>query len=204
MKKGPRALLEIDGEKLISRQIKSLHRTFPYAEFITVLGYGMDAICDFIPSFVRCIENENYENTNVSRSLAIGLKATTTSKVLVIYGDMVFTRATFTLPDKSSIFLDKKGKNDSVGVNLENNKVVHLSYASKVKWGHSFFLCDRELSLMKKLCYNRENNKHYGHEIINMSIDLGAEFWAVNTMGPLIELDTLSDIIKLRLCEEKI
>jgi choline kinase len=204
MKKGPRALLDIEGEKLISRQIRILKKIFPFSEIIVVLGYGADSIYEFIPPFVHCIENEFYESTNVSRSIALGLRASTTQKILIVYGDLVFSRTTFFLPDHSSLFLDKNGKNDSAGVNMEKQKIAHLSYASKIKWGHSIYLQGPEIDIFKKVCYNRENKKHYGHEIINMSIDLGAQFQGIYCAGPLMELDTLSDLLRLKLSEEKI
>lgn len=203
MKKGPRALLDIGEEKLLSRQLRILRKSFPNSDLIVVVGYGAEAIYPIIPKFVRCVENELYETTNVSRSIALGMRVCTTDEILIIYGDLVFSRTTFNIPHNSALYINVNGKADTVGINIENEKAAHLSYASEIKWGQSLYLKGRELELFKKVAYNKENSRLCGHEIINKVVDGGGEFEVIKA-GPIIELDTLSDILRVKLSEEKL
>lgn len=204
-KKGPKALIEVAGEKLLLRQIRLLRKTFSRSEVIVVLGYGMSVIAPLLPSYVRVVENENFENTNVTRSIALGLRVATTPEVFISYGDLVFTRLSFYLPLKSCVFLHKsKTNSDAVGVNLEEGKVAHISYASELKWAQTLFLEGRELDLFRRLVYNRDNDKLFGHEIINRCIEMGGDFEAHYCNGPLLEIDSWSDIIRLKMTEEKL
>ena len=203
MKKGPKALLEVGGEKLILRQIKTLKKTFPNAEFIVVTGYGADLIYPLLPSYVRCVENEFYETTNVSRSIALGLRAATTEQILIVYGDLVFSRMSFSLPSSSSLFYISGNPKSDIALNLEEDKVVHLSYISELKWAQVIFLTGKELELFRKSCYSRENNVMFGHEILNMVLQLGGTFKALQTHS-VFELDTISDFSRLKLSEIKL
>ena len=64
------------------------------------------------------IENENYEKTNVVRSIGLGLRAATSENVLVIYGDLVFNEETIKnlKPQCSSLIIDNSStmKDDEV------------------------------------------------------------------------------------------
>lgn len=203
MKKGPKALLDIGGEKLILKQIKTLKKTFPNAEFVVVLGYGADLIYPLLPSYVRTVENEFFESTNVSRSIALGLRATTTEQVLIVYGDLVFSRTSLSLPSFSSLFLLRSNPKSDIAANIEDDKIAHLSYISELKWSQVMFLKDLELELFRKCVYNRDNNVMFGHEILNMVISLGGTFKPL-FIQDMFELDTISDFSRLKLSEIKL
>ena len=84
---GPKSLLTLDGHTtLIDRQIASVRRTFRKCEIILVVGFQAVKVMNNTPKDIIKIENENHEDTNVVRSIGMGLRAATTDKVLVIYG----------------------------------------------------------------------------------------------------------------------
>lgn len=203
MKKGPKALLDIEGEKLIIRQLKTLKKVFPYGDFIVVLGYGADLIYPILPPWVRVVENEFFETTNVVRSISLALRASIAEQVLIVYGDLIFSRTSLLMPSSSSLFLLKGNPKSDIGANIEDNKVVHMSYISELKWSQIVFLKDKELQLFKKYCYHRDNRMLFGHEILNMVMTSGGSFNPIYSQN-IWELDTISDLTRLRLSEERI
>ena len=205
LKKGPKALLQISSEKLIQRQINVLSKLYPSADIIVVVGYGSEKIYEFLPKKVRTVENELYDITNVVRSISLGLRASNTENALIVYGDMVFNRKTLgVLTEESSLIINPTGKEDCVGLNTDKNRVTHISYAAEKKWGQIIYLAKKELDLFKKIVFDRKNDKLFGFEALNICIDMWGEFIPIVANGPLVELDTLSDLIKLKLYEDKI
>lgn len=205
MRKNPKSLLEIDGEKLILRQIRVLRSVYPQADFIVVLGHGAQEIYQHLPKDVRCVENERFEETNVSHSISLALRACITENVLIVYGDLVFTRKTLlSINDSSCLMLNKTGKSDCIGANLADNTVEHLVYTSKNKWGQIVYLTGKELELFKSVIHNKDYEKLFTSEIINYTIERGAKYEAVYAQGPLIELDTIQDIVKMKIFQEEL
>lgn len=205
MRKGPKSLLEIDGEKLIVRQLRILKSLYPQADFVVVVGYGADEVISYLPKNVRVVWNERYEETNIVHSLSLGLRASITENILIVYGDLVFNRKTFLpIEENSCLLLNKEGKNDCIGANIENNFVEHLVYTSKNKWGHIAYLTGKELELFKLFIHNKDYEKLFASEIINFSIERGAKFEAIYTQGPLIELDTVADFVKMKIFQEEL
>jgi len=204
IKKNPKSLIEIDGEKLILRQIRILKSIYPYADFIVVLGYGAEEIRKILPPYIRCVENEVYDITNIAKAMSIGFKVCIAPTCLIVYGDLVFSKKTFScIEDESCLILNKNARKDSIGVNIHDNKIEHLSFTSDEKWGQIIYANGNELKLLKEMAYS-QNSKLLGSEIINLSIERGAKFKGIYTQGPLIELDTLQDIIKMNIMMEKL
>ena len=152
------------------------------------------------PNNIIKIENENYEKTNVSRSIALGLRACTRDKVLVVYGDLLFNKDTFkNVSLKSScLFIDKSGymTKDEVGCNISNKKIQYLIPDIENKWAQIMYLKGRELQLFSKNVYNRDNDTKFGFEILNKCIEAGANF---DTLSPnnmrVTDIDTSKDLL---------
>ena len=88
---GPKALISLNlDQNIIQRQIEIIKNNFTNYEIILVVGFEAEKLMRNTPEFLVKVENESYERNNVVRSIGMGLRATTTDKVLIIYGDLVF------------------------------------------------------------------------------------------------------------------
>lgn len=208
---GSKSLLHLsDGRSILRRQIDIFKRLFDkfkllsngeyIADIVVVVGFDADKIYKTLPDCIRIVENENFDSTGVARSISLGIKATISKKVLVVYGDLVFNKEMFeTLPDESCIFVDSKGRMNSseVGIIIDGDNVVHLDYGLKTKWCHSVLLTGKELALFKTITSQQDKRKLSGHEILNLIIEKGGEFKAFEPKKmKLIEVDSNKDLEK--------
>lgn len=199
---GSKCLLNLsDGRSILRRQIDIFKKIFDKVsstDIVVVVGFDSDKVCKILPDSVRVVENEYFETTGVGRSISIGLKATISRKVLVVYGDLVFNKEMFeNIPNESCVFIDSKGRIDSneVGVIIDSNNVVHFDYGLKTKWCHCVLLTGKELALFKSISSQSDKRKLSGHEILNAIIDKGGEFKAIEPKKmKLIEVDSNKDL----------
>ena len=75
---------------IIQNQLNIITDKFRSYEVILVTGFESQRVMRETPQDIIKIENERYDETNVCRSIGIGLRAATTNRVLIIYGDLVF------------------------------------------------------------------------------------------------------------------
>ena len=88
---GPKPLIRLDAsQNIIERQLEIIQAAFTNCEIILVAGFESEKLMKNTPEYLIKIENENYERNNVVRSVGMGLRAATTDKILIIYGDLVF------------------------------------------------------------------------------------------------------------------
>ena len=88
---GPKPLIRINQEKtIVQNQIEIIKNNFVNPEIILVCGFEADKVMKNTPTDIIKIENESYEKTNVLRSIGMGLRAATSERVLIVYGDLVF------------------------------------------------------------------------------------------------------------------
>jgi len=199
---GPRALVGLwEGRTIIRRQIDLVRAVYPKSDIIVVVGHEADKVLKTLPSYVRVVENEHFETTGAARSITLGLRATTTKRVLVVYGDLVFNKSTIeSVPvNKSSILVDNRNKTNisSIGVTLDGAHAVHFEYGLPTKWCHIVTLVNKELELFKSIGGKKERRKHMSHEIFNEIIERGGDFhWFENKKMLLAEIDSIQDVKK--------
>ena len=88
---GPKCLLPISTtQTIIENIIKNVKKGYPNSEITTVVGFEADRVIKTIPKGVRIIENQFYSETNVVESLRLALNSITNTRVLIIYGDLIF------------------------------------------------------------------------------------------------------------------
>lgn len=206
---GSKCLLNLsDGRSILRRQIDIFKKMFDKfnaasngnfaTDIVVVVGFDADKVYKTLPDSVRVVENEHFETTGVGRSISIGLKATISKKVLIVYGDLVFNKEMFeSIPNESSVFVDSKGRmaSNEVGVIIESNNVVHFDYGLKTKWCHCVVLTGKELALFKTISSQSDKRKLSGHEILNSIIDKGGEFKAIEPKKmKIIEVDSNKDL----------
>ena len=197
---GPKPLIKIGNQSIISRQIDILKKSFYCPEIVVVSGYESCKVMNSLPRNIVNVENENYDNTNVSRSLALGLRACTRDKVLVVYGDLLFNAETFKNVNlsSSSLFIDKSGfmTKDEVGCNISNKKIQYLIPDIENKWAQIMYLKGAELDIFSKNVFDRDNDRKFGFEIINRCIEFGAKFDIITPNNMRVtDIDTSKDLL---------
>ncbi len=179
---GPKSLIKITPKLTIFQHqlniIKKTLRNKP--NIILVTGFHANKVMNNIPDDIVKLENENYENTNVTRSIGIGLRAITTNHVIIIYGDLIFNKYALQFPidDKSRLIIDSSNTmtKDEVGCVIHNKIIEHVGYDLDNKWAQILYLTGKELRLAQTLCWNPNFYRYFGFEMINEIIKRGGEF----------------------------
>jgi choline kinase len=195
---GPKSLIEIKKNlNIITWQLRLIHQHIPYNRIILVCGFGADILMKKTPDDLIKIENENYETSNVVRSIGMGLRAAE-KDVMVIYGDLVFNAAALKAMNlnKSSILTGHDlMKEDEIGCTEHKSRVEHMMYELDNKWGQISFFRGKELKLLKSICWNRDNQNMFGFEAINEIVSRGGR---IRTCGSkeakAIDIDSSKDI----------
>lgn len=196
---GPKALLDIHNESLLDRQIRILNKKYNNPEIIVVVGFEAERVIASNKS-VRFVENENYDTTNVVRSINMALRATLSKRILIVYGDLVFNEETLDFPTNHSCIISSATQmNDKeVGFISNKNLVCNFSYDLENKWCHIAYLDGAELELFRKLCAKKDNAKLFSHEVFNYMIDMNSEFIPHSpTDMKILEIDSLKDMERL-------
>ena len=201
---GPLALLELrQGETVLSRQLTLLRKRFPFAEIYIVTGFQADKIYQHVDEDVRVLENESYEETNVVRSIDLALRACPAKRVLIVYGDLVFNKATFegcTL-ERSWVLVDEPVDGETqlnaleVGVNVVDGQVMRFAYGLRSIWGQVLYLTGQELAIFRRFAVEREKHRCFGFELLNHVLDAGGVLASYSPPGmKLVEIDCCKDI----------
>lgn len=197
---GPKANIQIDkNNTVIDRIFSIINRNFEKTENIVVVGFQKEKLT-FKNKSIKTVFNENFENTNVSKSINLGIINSSSKDCLVIYGDIVFDKNIFKNFDssKSCIWVEKSQKrNSEIGINSENNIVEHFSYGIYPKWAHIVFLKEKDKNIFLSISNNQKTNKWFGFEILNKMIDMGVKF-EIKTIEEVVEIDTYLDINKAK------
>lgn len=204
---GPKSLIHIKDCSLIERQIRLVQKYYPKSEIIVVAGFRSDLLREKIRRRypVRIVYNFQHEDTNVCRSIGIGLQACNRKSVLLIYGDLVFNYKTIKgLHDGiSKMVFDSKGsfKEEEVGIMISKEEIVtNLSFGLKNKWCQITYLHGRELKMLEEISIQDEHERWFGYEAINKVIEEGGRFVGVEPSGmKIFEIDSPKDLQRLYL-----
>lgn len=200
---GPKPLIKINNDlTIIENQLNIINRVLPNSNIILVCGFEANYLMNKVPDDIIKVENENYEQTNVVRSIGMGLRAARRN-VLIIYGDLVFNRECLESMNysKSSILCGNNIMKDSEVGCIENakGKIENLMYDLENKWGQIMFLRGKELQLFKNICWNTDNNNMFGFEAINAIISRGGSIRSCgNEKTKIVDIDTSKDLEKVK------
>lgn len=177
---GSKSLIKIGDTNLINHQIATLKNKFPNIfDIIVVVGFEADKIIRTLSNDIRVVENENFENTHISRSISLGLRAAKSENVFIINGDILFDQAVFNnFTQNSCAGLDEFGRIDDtkVGTIVENYRVVNFAYGlDGAKWAQINFVRGKELDLLRKITYNRESDFLSYLEVLNKVLNRGGK-----------------------------
>lgn len=201
-KKIPKCLIKIGRSTIISRQLKMLRRRFPDASRVFVVGYRANEVVKTAKlDRSEVVYNKAYRTSNVAHSLRLGLQRITADRVIIVYGDLVFSHSASKIPLEGSwLLLDTTNKVTSnrkgeVGVNVADGKVASLNYGIWPKWGQILVLEGKELALFRQAAANPTRRRSFGFELINDVIEAGGSIGVVEQRGlKLVEVDCVQDI----------
>ena len=197
---GPKPLIRIGNSTVIKNQIHLIRTYIPHSLIVLVCGFQAKALMNQTPASILKIENERYEETNVVRSIGMALRVIDScSKIIIIYGDLVFNSATLRNLkfDKSSLIVTEQGMSDEeVGCVIdENNRVSNLMYDLPTKWSQIGIFVGKELKLLKQLAWEEKNQTKFGFEIINQIIEQGGTFKCIKNKNiKIVDIDSSKDI----------
>ena len=197
---GPKCLLNANQkETILEKTVSNIKREYPYSDIIVVVGFESEKVIRSLPSFVRIVENQNYEKTNIVESLRIGINASAHDNVLIIYGDLIFN--VYSIREITSsgtcVVFDSKNrfKEEEVGLTVVENKVTTFAYGLPNKWSQIAYLEDGAFEMLKSLCADKRKNKLYLFELFNIIIESGLVMKAKEPKGMTIrEIDSLKDL----------
>lgn len=196
---GPKPLIQIkNNTTIIDNQLKLFHRVMPKANIILVAGFEAERLMNSTPNELVKVENEKYVETNVVRSIGMGLRACR-QDVLIVYGDLVFNEHALRAIDynHSSILVGNEIMGDKEVGCIVNSRggVENMMYDLPVKWGQMGFFKGRELKLLKKFCWDSVCSTRFGFEAINHIISNGGKITGCyDKKARVIDIDTNKDL----------
>ena len=196
---GPKPLIKIGNSTIIKNQISLLQSYIPACQITLICGFQASLLMNETPNDILKVENEHYQQTNVARSIGIGLRVIqNASKVLIVYGDLVFNSNTvksLSFKQSSVVITNEAMGNDEVGCVTSNGDLCNLMYDLPKKWGQISIFIGKELALLKQLCWDEKNHRKFGFEIINEIIKQGGKFKCIeNDQIKIIDIDSSKDI----------
>lgn len=199
MKKyGAKSLIKVNGaDSIIDRQLKLIYETFRWCEIILITGFQHDKIERTVPSKIKLVHNDYYEDTNVLHSISIGLDKCTTEHVIILYGDLVFNKHAINVPfdQESAVVIADTMKKEEIGCNIDQNYLQQMFYGIQNKWAQITFLKGRELEIFTEFAKNENNHMKYGFEAINNIIENKG---SIRTIKPkkakVIDIDSSLDL----------
>ena len=205
--RGPKALLSVvHGMSVLEIQIRNIQTVYPTADIIVVSGFECNKIRNMLwETFeARIVCNPNYNTTNVTYGISLGLDVALPGNVIVIHGDLVFnTSAIEELAGKeSSLLVDTNDQFDKeeVGIGTRDNYVTGLYHGLDKKWAQMAFFTGKELRMLRAASFNHDlSSQWFLYEVINHIIQKKGRFIAIeNKYGSVIEIDKIEDLKKAK------
>lgn len=199
---GATSLLEIHGETLLEHQLNILRRCYPKSDIIVVVGFEANKVITKIADeyCVRFIENQDYENTGITKSISLAVNASLPNNILLIYGDLYFNQSMVknAVKHNSKIMVDRRGmmKENEVGVVLnEKSKVENFAYDLPIKWCQITYITNKEMDILMSVINKSKYHNWLGHELLNCMINKGAYFEGYTPReGRIFEIDSKEDL----------
>lgn len=193
---GVRSLVRIDGKALIDWQIEAIRQKFA-GDIIVVAGFESERLIRHLPTDIRVVENENYADTNVGKSIYMGLNAAKSNNIFFIHGDVLFDSHLFANFNtvKSSIAVDYHNRIDQekFGVATHYSSVTNLAFGIQPFFGQVVFVSGNELDILRKILSSPlSRGSLTTAELLAKTIDKGGEFSKVEIPdhAKLLELNT--------------
>lgn len=148
---GPKALIPIKyGQNILERQVNIIDQTLTKYSLVLVCGFEAEKLMNNSPANAVKVENELYEDTNVARSVGLGLRSIpNSSRVLFVNGDLVFTENAINAIDYSTssiIVSDQQMSQGEVGCIISSRgNLENMMYDLPMKWGQIAYFKTKSL-----------------------------------------------------------
>lgn len=197
---GNRSLISINGKPLLSHQLDTLRQQFPYSNIWLGLGFEAERVY-FNYSEYRAIENEFFETTNICRTIGLALKAIKPSNLLIVPGDLYFRQNPFyKIENRACTLFANESTRSPCLIFDEYVKTVSFKLKNKNTWFQILYLTSSEIAFLKEICFNRNNDKMVGLEMMNELVFKGAIIKPIEVdSGSIVEIRDVADIKK---CEQ--
>jgi len=200
---GPKPMISIGKKTILQRQVDIVKAYFKNVKFIIVTGFESDKLIQNSPKYFIKLENELYEETNVARSVSIALNAVESERVLILMGDLVFSKEAIDMLDYAvsctSANADDHRESEVGCIVSKDSILLNMMYDLELKWNQIIYLQGKELKLFKEVCTKRRNKKLFLFEIINKVIDKGGKIKCiVNDKIKVIDVDNSKDLLKIK------
>lgn len=199
-----RFLLQLeDGRTVLQYQIDLLRANLRNPEIVVVTGFEHDKIFRSLNHKISLVENDLWETTSIMRSITLGLRATTSSKVLIIPACLAFKSSvlkTLEEHENGAIISDPRGINSNeLGILTENNHVMHFDYDLPIKWSQLSFFGGKTLHYLRDVC-ERDMSRYLFHEILNnMFVHTEHRIDAImSRRSKVMEIFSMKDLEKIR------
>ena len=197
---GPKCMLELKTETVIQRQIKQVHKRFTNYEIVIVGGFRSDKLFQYLPNNFIKVQNERFEETNVVRSIEIGINASTSENILIMYGDLVFEEGILNSLDTSETTMlvganSQHHDTRSVGCVIVKNNVESACWKIPNKWSQILYIHENRLAQFKT-CLG--NEKWFGFESINEMINKFGPIKAQVHKQLCLDIDSAKDLDKIK------
>lgn len=201
---GPKPLIDLGNRTtVVGRQQTILRQEFPLSEIIVVVGHEADVVMRHLHAGVKPVENENFETTNVVRSIGMGMRLASYNDVLIVYGDLVFNKeAVRIVGGPSVVTVDNSHRIDDeeVGLTVVDGRVTQFAYDLETKWAQIAYLTGRETEIFRKAVWDRDHSRWFGFEALNKVVEKGGTIRAVEPRGMKVaEIDSSKDIDRAKM-----
>lgn len=194
---GNKCLIKHNGERIIDTQIDSIIKAYTNkADIINVTGYLSEKLIRQTGN-IRSVENVNYEQTNISESMRIGLNASLKGNVFFIHGDIAFSPSFIKPVDYNSISVPIDNKNrinkEEVGVVCSKGLITNFSYGLDKKWCQIIFFPSSFFYELRSVLSSIDKSLT-SFEVLNCLIEKGANIeYFESPRGKIKEIDSMKD-----------
>jgi len=168
--------------EIIKLQIQTIYETFKGADIFVITKSLLPTLLPLKNQYtnLRILYQPNNNNENELSDLNLVFAANTNKHIIIISGAMLFSNNVIKniLQDNSRILIDKNDPqlpNTGIGVTLNNNRVVHMSYDLNPKWGKILYLNPKDYYKFQMLCQSNDIHHKLLFEGINKFINNGGQ-----------------------------
>lgn len=206
--RGPKCLFNLrDDLTILDTQLQSVWSKYPNADVIIVADFQYEKIRDYVQYRypARVVINPHHEQRGMMHGVSIGVQATASQNLLIMYGDLVVAPDALNLLGKASAiqntkFNQNQRPDDEIGVAIGDNlNITNLAYGLPYKWCQMAYFTGKEFELLRDLAFSNKTTNWMLHEGLNAIINDGGNFisYAVPNTA-IVDVDSVEDLEKAR------
>lgn len=195
---GPKPLIKVYGNiNLLDYQIDIIKRVIPNVDILVCVGEDAEKVVSNKKKSTRIIENQQFNETNEVEYIRLGMNATTTDKVIIINGDIIFNidhiRYFHNNKGSCTLFDIRNLKDDEIGIVANDGKMTSMGYKLEKKWTSLISFVGDDIDLISKILNNRSRKRQYFFEALNSFLDRKM-IKVEEAQGTLIKVDSAKSL----------